>query len=176
MTIQRCVRISLATMFIVVATSMQAQSAPVKEEPTGGLEILAVIYSPSVCVGTDHLSVRIVVTNKGRESVEVDTRRLSTTAGFVALIDTTEMKFRTQTLGVNIDPVGEARPRALVQLPSKGFFEQEIHLPMHDPFFSQAGFYRLNLSSSVRVGPSAQSHDVFSSSSAIFELRGCKSQ
>jgi hypothetical protein len=176
MTIRHYVRISLVAMSLMVATSVQSQSAPVKEEPNGGLEILAVMNSPSVCVGTDHLSVRIVVTNRSGEPVELDTSRLSTTAGFVALIDTTEMKFRTQTLGVNSDPVGKARPSAMVQLPSKGFFEQEIHLPIRDQFFSQAGFYRLNLSSSVRLGPSAQSHDVFSSSSAIFELRACESQ
>lgn len=174
MTILRYVRVSLAAMFVVVAVSGASQSTTAK--PNEQLEILAVMNSPSVCVGAANLSVRIVVTNTGEAPVELDVSRLSTTAGFVALIDTTEMKFRSQTLGVNSDPIGKASPSAMILLPPKGFFEKEINLPIGDPFFSQAGFYRLNLSSSVRAGQSSRSRDVFSSSSAIFELRACESQ
>ena len=176
MTILRNISVPLLAMFMVVTVSGPSQTAAGKEEPKEGLEILAVMDNPSVCIGTEHLGVRIVVTNKGGEPVELDVSRLSTTVGFVALIDTTEMKFRTQTLGVNSDPVGKPRPPATTVLPPNGFFERDIQLPIRDPFFSQAGFYRLNLSSSVRVGQSAHSHDVFSSSSAIFELRACESQ
>jgi hypothetical protein len=174
MTILQYLRISLIAAFMAVTVSALSQTAAAKEGPKGDLEILAVMNRPSVCVGTDHLSVRIMITNKGEEPVQLDVSRLSTTVGFIALIDTTEMKFRSQTLGVNSDPVGKPIPPATTVLLPNGFFEREIHLPIHDPFFSRAGYYRLNLSSSVRVGRSPRSHDVFSSSSAIFELRACE--
>jgi hypothetical protein len=163
-------------MFMVVSILGSSQTATPKEESKGDVEILAVMNSPSACIGAEHLSVRIIVTNRGGGPIELDESRLSTTVGFVALIDTTEMKFRTQTLGVNSDPVGKPKPPTVTQLSPNGFFERDIQLPIRDPFFSQAGFYRLNLSSSVRVGQSTHSHDVFSSSSAIFELRACESQ
>jgi hypothetical protein len=176
MAILHYVRIPLLAMFMFFAASGQSQTATVKEEPKGDVEILAVMNGSSMCIGANSLNVRIVITNRGSEPVELDVSRLSTTVGFMALIDTTEMKFRTQTLGVNTDPVGKPKPPAVTQLPPSGFFERDIQLPIRDPFFSQAGFYRLNLSSSVRVGQASHSHDVFSSSSAIFELRACEGQ
>jgi hypothetical protein len=174
MTILQYARISLIIAFMAVSVSALSQSATSKEGPKGDLEILAVMNSPSVCVGTDHLSVRIMITNKSKEPLQLDVSGLSTTIGFVALIDTAEMKFRTQTLGVNGDPVGKPIPAATTVLLPNSFFEREIQLPIRDPFFSQAGYYRLNLSSSVRVGQPSHPHDVFSSSSAIFELRACE--
>jgi hypothetical protein len=176
MAILHYVRIPLLAMSMFVAASGQSQTATAKEEPKGDVEILAVMNGSSMCIGTERLNVRIVITNRGSEPVELDVSSLSTTAGFMALIDTTEMKFRTQTLGVNSDPVGKPKPPAATQLPPNGFFERDIQLPIRDPFFSRAGFYRLNLSSSVRVGQASHSRDVFSSSSAIFELRACEAQ
>ena len=165
----------MSVVLAVVTTSGLSQIATTKEQqPNGNLEVFAVMNSASVCMGTDHLSVHIVITNKSGEPVELDISRLSTTAGFVALIDTTDMHFRTETLGMNSDPVGKAGQPAITLLPPKGFFEREIHLRLRDPFFSRVGFYRLNLSSSVRVGQSSHPRDVFSSSSTIFELRACE--
>jgi hypothetical protein len=51
-----------------------------------------------------------------------------------------------------------------------------MEIPINGPFFSHAGFYKLNLSSSVRVNRLSQSSDLFSSDSAIFELRACESK
>jgi hypothetical protein len=175
MSISRYISVPLLGMFMVVTFTGLSQTEVGKGESKEGLGIFAVMDSPSACIGTEHLGVRLVLTNKGREPVELDVSRLSTTVGFIALIDTTEMKFRTQTLGVNSDPVGKPSPSATIALPPNGFFERDIQLPIRDPFFSQAGFYRLNLSSSVRAGQSPHSHEVVSSSSAIFELRACES-
>jgi hypothetical protein len=176
MTIGRYVRISLIAMCMVVATSVLSQNGSSKEEPNRGVEILALMNSPSVCLGADHLSVRLVVTNQGREPVDLDVSRLSTTGGFLALIDTTEMKFRHQTFSSSYDFIGHAPRPSITTLAPNGFFEKDIEIPIRDPFFSREGLYKLSLSSSVRLGPSAQSHDVFSSSSTIFELRACESQ
>lgn len=175
MTIPRYISVALLAIFMIVTVSGLSQTTVGKGEPKEGLEILAVLDNPSVCIGTEHLGVRIVITNKGRKPVDLDVSRLSTTGGFLALIDTTEMKFRHQTFSSSYDFIGHAPRPSITTVVPNGFFEREIHLPIHDPFFSQAGYYRLNLSSSVRVG-SAAAHDVFSSSSAIFELRDCEAQ
>lgn len=176
MTIQHCIRISLTAAFIFIATFVLSQSTRGKEEPKGDLEILAAMDSPSVCLGTDYLGVRIMVTNKGGEPVDLDVSSLSTTAGFVALIDTTEMKFRSEALGISGDPIGHVKP-ARVLLPPKGFFEKEVRLPIRNAFFNHEGYYRLLLSSFVRVGQASRAHDVLSSDNAmIFELQTCESQ
>jgi len=174
MTILHDVRTPLITALMSVTILILSGTATSKEEPKKDLEILTVMTSPSVCIGAELLSIRIVIANRSREAVELDMSRLSTTAGFVALVDTTEMKFRTQTLAVNSDSVGKPSASATTLLPPNGFLEKDLQFPIRDSFFAQAGFYRLNLSSSVRVGRLSFSRDVLSSSSAIFELRACR--
>lgn len=176
MTIPRYISVPLLAMFMVVTVSGLSQTKGGKGEQKEGLEILAVMDNPSLCIGTEHLGIRIVVTNKGREPVELDVSRLSTTGGFVALIDTTEMKFRHQTFSSSYDFIGHAPRPSITTLAPNGFFEKDIEIPIRDLFFSREGLYKLNLSSSVRAGQPPHSHDVFSSSSAIFELRACESQ
>lgn len=169
-----CLRIPLLSMFTLVTLLVPSQ--PTAAKPGEDLAIVAFINDPSVCIGAPHFSMRILVVNRGGETVEVEGSSLSTTAGFVALIDTTEMKFRNQMLSTNGDPVGRASPSSVAVLPPKGFWEKEIEIPIHGTFFAQAGFYRLNLSASVRAGPPSHPRDVFSSSSAILELRNCESK
>jgi hypothetical protein len=117
-----------------------------------------------------------MVVNKGADAVDLDVSRFSTTAGFVALINTTEMQFRSQTFGNSADPIGKAKQATIIQLPPRGFYDQEVRFSIRDAFFNQAGFYQLNLASSVRVGQGKQAHDVFSSNSVIFDLRPCSSK
>jgi hypothetical protein len=162
----------------MMSTSLlgSSQEGTPKETPKQGLEIVAILRNPSVCIGTENLHVQVLVTNRGEVPVDLDTGRLSTTVGFVALIDTTEMKFRHESFSSIYDPIGEAPPPQITALPPKGFFEREMEVPIKGPFFSHAGFYKLNLSSSVRVNRPSQSSDVFSSDSAIVELRACESK
>lgn len=147
-----------------------------KEAQKQDLEIIAILRNPSVCIGTENLHVQVLITNQGEVPADLDISRLSTTAGFVALIDITEMKFRHESFSSIYDPIGKAPASQIAALPPKGFFERDMEIPIDGPFFSHAGFYKLNLSSSVRVSMPSQSSDLFSSNSAIFELRVCESQ
>ncbi|HEY1809166.1 MAG TPA: hypothetical protein VGG42_11430 [Acidobacteriaceae bacterium] len=176
MTILHSVRILLCSALAVATTAGFSQGVSAKTEPGGDVEIVATMSNPSACVGADYLSVRIMVVNKGADAVDLDVSRLSTTAGFVALINTTEMQFRAQSLGSSADPIGKAKQTTIIQLPPRGFYDQEVRFSIHDVFFNQAGFYNLNLASSIRVGQDKQAHDVFSSNSLIFELRPCSSK
>ncbi len=146
-----------------------------KEARKQDLAIIAILKDPSSCIGAENLHVQVLVTNRGEVAVDLDSSRFSTTAGFVALIDITEMKFRRESLSSNYDPIGPDPAPRLTALRSKEYFEKDIEIPINGPFFSQAGFYRLNLSTSVRVNRATQSSDLFSSNSMIFELRSCES-
>jgi len=172
----RFVCISVAAIFMVGVFSGVSSAGTPKEEPKESVEIFSYLSSPSVCVGTEHLKVRIVVTNSGGIPVNLDISRLSTTVGFVALFDITEMKFRHESFSSIYDPIGQTPQPQITALSPKGFFEKDIEVPINSPFFSRAGFYKLNLSSSVRVNRLSQSSDLFSSDSAIFELRACESK
>jgi hypothetical protein len=153
-----------------------SQGETPKEARKQDIEIIAILRNPSVCIGTENLHIQVLVTNRGEVPVDLDISRLSTTVGFVALIDITEMKFRHESFSSIFDPIGKAQPPQIAALPPKGFFEKEMEIPINGPFFSHAGFYKLNLSSSVRVNMSSQSSDLFSSDGAIFELRACESK
>jgi hypothetical protein len=168
--------VSAVVIFAMLPVCGFSQTVKSEEAATEKVEILSILRDPSPCIGTDHLKVSIMVVNDGSEPLTIDASRLSTTMGFIALINTTEMKFRTETHGSSLDPIGNAHPVLPKTLIAKGFFVKDIDVPIRDPFFNQAGFYKLNLSSSIRVDQPSGSRDVYSSSSAIIELRACKAQ
>jgi hypothetical protein len=153
-----------------------SQGGMPKETRKQDLDIIAILRNPSVCIGTENLHIQVLITNQGEVPADLDISRLSTTAGFVALIDITEMKFRHESFSSIYDPIGQAPPPQITALPPKGFFERDMEIPINGPFFSHAGFYKLNLSSSVRMNRPSQSSDLFSTDSAIFELRACEAK
>ena len=168
----------MCLVLVVMSASLpgSSQGGTPKEAQKQDIEIVAILKSPSACIGTDNLHVQVLIRNKGESPVDLDISRFSTTVGFIALIDITEMKFRHESFSSIYDPIGQAPPPQITVLAAKGFFERDMEIPINGPFFSHAGFYKLNLSSSVRVNRLSQSSDLFSSDSAIFELRACESK
>jgi hypothetical protein len=164
-------------VLVMMSTSLPGLSrgGPPEEARQQDIEISAILKNPSVCIGTENLHVQVLVTNRREVPVDLDISRLSTTIGFVALVDITVMKFRHESFSLIYDPIGQAPPPQISALPPKGFFKKDLEIPIKGEFFNRAGFYKLNLSSSVHVSGPSQSSDVFSSDSAIFELRACES-
>ena len=102
-------------------------------------EIIAILRNPSVCIGTENLHVQVLVANQGEASVDLDVSRLSTTAGFVALVDITEMKFRHDSFSSVYDPIGPAPPARVTTLLPKGLFKRDMEIPINSPFFRSRG-------------------------------------
>ena len=160
----------------VVALSGAPHSGTPKEHPKETIGMYSILSTPSACIGTESLKVRIIIANAGDNPVVLETSSVSTIPGFIAFVDTEGMKLRHQTLSIITDPIGKVRPASTLTLPPKGFFEKDMEIPIRDPFFGRAGFYELNLSGSYRVVEQSQPRVVFSSSSAFFELHACESR
>jgi hypothetical protein len=170
----RFIQFALGMMFMALASLLGAsQKETPKDLPKDDLEIFAILQNPSACKGAENLRVEVIVTNRGEVPVGLDISRLSTTIGFLALVDTTEMKFRHEAFSSSYDPVQAPSP-SITTLPPNGFFRRDMEIPINSSFFSRAGFYKVNLSSVVRVNQSSQSRDLYGSSTAIFELRACE--
>ena len=169
----RIVVLSIAYVSVAVSVSWGFKAETPDQTPKEDLEIFALLRSPEACIGADHLSARIIVINRGEVPVELDLSRLSLTFGFVALIDIAEMKFRHEAFSSSYDRIGQAPPAVIAKLPAHGFLERGIEIPFHSAPTDHAGFYKINISSSVRVNQTTGYRDVFASSGAIFELHSC---
>lgn len=161
--------ISVALLFAVWGGSAtRPASAQLPHKPS--IRIETVLENPVVCRTAGSLHLRLTLLNEGSEDVIIDSNRLSYTAGFIALIDTSQMTFRNDAIAISGDDIGRQPPPSKQTIHPKGFFSMPISIALQNKLFVTDGYYRLNVASSVAANSPAS---VEASSTFLFQIRSC---
>lgn len=168
-----CFRFVTLLSVLYMVCTVSAQGQPQNRASVQNISILVALRDPSICIAEERLRLSVLILNESDHPATLDVGRLSSTVSFSALIDTTQMKFRTESHGSNSDPIGSGPRSSQTVLPSKAFLRREIEIPLRDSFFARAGFYSIFIATSLPALTGEQSSPVYASNTEIFELKAC---
>jgi hypothetical protein len=162
--------VTALALTVVMPNMTFAQLEPL---PSKGIEVRVILRTSSVCSGSSAVPGEVIVVNRTDSPVTLDVSGFTMAFGYVALIDTGNMKRRLEGLAVQQDLMGPRKSKTQVLLQPREAYVSGFDFPLKGPFFKANGFYRLNVSSSLPVNSESKTETVSASNDAVFEIKSC---
>lgn len=124
----------------------------------------------SVCMRDGVFMIDVTVINEGQSKISFDSRHVLVDAGYLAILGTTTMKFRTEGMSIQQDriPMPSDLPMNIELLHNQALVRQ-FSFPLPKSFFNEPGFYQIMPSVSIDAfSPKAEPKG-----GIIFEVRDC---
>lgn len=157
---------------LVALCLLRAVQAPA-QSPGGTVEtavILESLKTPEVCKGDAMLKIQAVLLNTSQQEIWINPEEFrSSTGTYSALIDTETLQYRQGGIGVAMDRAGHEIDWN-VAVPSGGFYQKELSIPLIGEFFMKSGYYEANLTTSALTRDQGT---VTSQYKFIFQIRAC---
>jgi hypothetical protein len=159
-------------ILIAILSASMLGSTPPPSQPSaeGVLKLVTSLASVTVCRSDPTITLQATVLNGTDHVVEIDTSRLSSTVGFVALIDTEQMQFRHEAQSSTEDAIGAPQISQFVKIAPHGYYTTEMNVVLPKALFTTEGFYKMNVATTV---PMREHRDVSSSNSFVLQMRSC---
>jgi hypothetical protein len=157
-------------VLMICCPSFVLQRAAGEVKSDSPLKIRISAPRSSVCLGDKAFIIDVVVINEGQSKISFDSGHVRVDAGYLAIFDTTTMKFRTEGMSIQQDriPTSSESFGNIELLPGQAYVRQ-FSFPLPKPFFDEPGFYHLMPSVSI----DAFSPKADPKSGLIFEVRDC---
>jgi hypothetical protein len=162
----------IITVVFLFASMLLGSTASSETEPSGkGIVKLATsLASVTVCRSISTVVLQTQVLNGTDHVVEIDTSRISSTVGFVALIDTEQMQFRHEAQSSNGDAMGSPSNPLFVKIAPQGFYATETTVLLPKELFKTDGFYKMNVATTAST---REHRDLSSSNSFLLQMKSC---
>ncbi len=161
--------ISIALFFTSMLLGSTA-SSKTKPSAKGIVKLATSIASATVCSSVPRVVLQTRVLNGTDHVLEIDRSHISSTIGFVALIDTEQMQFRHEAELSSEDKMGRPSNPLFVKIAPQGFYATEMNVLLPKELFNTTGFYKMNVATTV----STRKHqDLYSSNSFILQMKSC---